>query len=297
MTENLNHCPACGNGSSLPWMECTDYTVSREKFRLNQCTRCNLIYTNPRPDTMGISKYYQSEEYISHSNTNKGLINKLYRSIREITRSGKIKRIEQLVPQRGKLLDYGCGTGEFLATAKSKGWVTEGIEPEISAREQALQNHGLNIKTPAQIVEFQNDEFDVITLWHVLEHVHDLHDTLSQFHRILNKNGYLVIAVPNVESTDAQSYKEFWAAYDVPRHLYHFSMDSLSQLMDSHHFSLVSTGKLFFDPFYISMLSEKYKSGSINYLNAFMKGLQTTLKGRKNIRANSSLVYVFHKKV
>jgi 2-polyprenyl-3-methyl-5-hydroxy-6-metoxy-1,4-benzoquinol methylase len=223
-------------------------------------------------------------------------MNRVYQWARKRAIQQKLEWINSFGIKNRQLLDYGCGTGEFLAAAKHNGWQVEGLEPDESARAQAIENHQLMVSAPEKLNELNSNKFGLISLWHVLEHVHALRSTVAHFHRCLSDGGIVVIAVPNHTAYDATKYKEFWAAYDVPRHLYHFSIDSVSNLMEKEGFEIMSIRPLFFDPFYITLLSDKYKNGKSNYINAVFVGIMTTIKGKLDIRANSSLLYVIRKK-
>lgn len=266
-----------------------------EIFTLVKCAACSFIFTNPRPGAEEIGKYYQSEEYISHTNSSKGLQNKLYQAARKFAIRGKLKLINTLVAGEKDLLDYGCGTGEFLAAAKANGWNVRGMEPDPGARKQAQENHKLQVDSPGQLRTLADASLNVVTLWHVLEHVHLLQETMAHFSRILKPGGYLVIAVPNADSNDAKAYGAAWAAYDVPRHLYHFTLPVMEKLAAQHEFKMQSVKGMFFDPFYISLLSEKYKYGGVNPLRAGWNGLLTNLKGSSDVKKHSSLLYIFRK--
>jgi 2-polyprenyl-3-methyl-5-hydroxy-6-metoxy-1,4-benzoquinol methylase len=295
MTELLTSCPVCGGSGFTNYLECTDYTVSKESFRLQACTSCGFVFTNPRPAAADIGVYYKSEDYISHTNSKKGLFNSVYQMARKNAIQTKLNLLDKYSPASKTLLDYGCGTGEFLNQAHLNGWNVKGIEPDPEARGMAISNYHLDVKDPSLLNTFKDGEFKAITLWHVLEHVHDLNETIVQFARILSNDGILVIAVPNHMSFDAKEYGEYWAGYDVPRHLYHFTKTSIEMLMKKHGLKVHEIKSLFFDPFYIALLSEKYKNGASNPLKAAWIGLQTTLKGRSDIEANSSLIYIIKK--
>jgi ubiquinone/menaquinone biosynthesis C-methylase UbiE len=262
---------------------------------LNKCSGCGFIFTNPRPNQQEIAKYYQSEEYISHTNSSKGIQNKLYKIARSMAIKSKLKLINSLSVTDKVLLDYGCGTGEFLAAAKNNGWAAQGMEPDPGARQQGINNHQLNVSSPDDLHLIPDNSINVITLWHVLEHVHLLKETLKAFNTILKSNGYLIIAVPNADSNDAVVYSNAWAAYDVPRHLYHFTLPVMKRLMTDHGFSLQSAKGMFFDPFYISLLSEKYKKGTVNPISAMWNGAMTNLKGASDVQKHSSLLYILRK--
>jgi 2-polyprenyl-3-methyl-5-hydroxy-6-metoxy-1,4-benzoquinol methylase len=292
--EELKNCPVCQNNTFEEFLKVQDFTVSQEKFSIQECKNCGFKFTNPRPESSQIGEYYKAESYISHTNTSKGFISKLYHSVRKYTLKGKLNLINSLIPQKGKLLDVGCGTGMFLNICRENGWKVNGIEPDSGARQIAEEINKATIKTEI-LSSFQNDTFDIITMWHVLEHVHLLNETVDWLKERLSEKGYLIIAVPNHESKDAEIYQENWAAYDVPRHLYHFSQESIKQLFEQKGFSLKETLPMKFDSFYVSMLSTKYQSGNINYVKAFMNGLKSNLSAGNNQGNYSSLIYIFKK--
>ncbi len=292
--KTITNCPVCKSDSFSPFLTCKDYTVSQQNFGIVSCTKCNFKFTNPRPEDEKLGEYYKSEDYISHSNTSKGIISKLYKSVRNYTLNKKLKLISSFV-SRGTILDYGCGTGMFLKVCQDNGWKSYGMEPDEGARKIAA-DLGLNTFSDKERIQtyIGTQTFDIITLWHVLEHVTDLDETLTFFKGKLNQNGALVIAVPNYTSYDAKHYKEYWAAYDVPRHLYHFEIETIQKLLSPYGFKLVETKPMKFDSFYVSMLSEKYKSGSIKYFSAFLTGLKSNLKA-KEVKDYSSVIYIFKK--
>ena len=289
----IDQCPVCDSATYHEFLKCKDFTVSGEIFTLVKCQQCSFVYTNPRPNDERLGDYYKSETYISHTDTKKGLISKLYHFVRSYTIRGKITLISKFF-SNGRILDYGCGTGAFLKACQESGWKAVGIEPDPGARSIAMLS-GVKVEPRIDLlsrVDLQ-DKFDVISLWHVLEHVTDLSGTLKFFKENLDPKGKLIIAVPNYESFDAKNYGEFWAAYDVPRHLYHFSKVTMSDLMHRFGFELTEIKPMKFDGFYVSMLSEKYKNGKINYLKAFTVGWMSNLKGRGRTQNYSSLIYIF----
>ena len=291
----INKCLVCGSNQFEPFLQSKDYTVSQETFSIVSCKSCGFKFTNPRPDNSVLGNYYKAESYVSHTNSKKGVVNKLYHIVRNHTLKKKIRLISSYV-SRGTILDYGCGTGMFLGACKNAGWETFGMEPDDDARKIASQQN-LNlfsdkIKIQIHVAEKQ---FDAITLWHVLEHVTDMPETLAFFKQKLKPNGVLIIAVPNHVSYDAQYYKEHWAAYDVPRHLHHFDLKSMKALLENAGFQLLETKPMKFDSFYVSMLSEKYKTGSVNLVKAFITGLRSNMKA-KDTSSYSSTIYIFKHK-
>jgi SAM-dependent methyltransferase len=259
--ERLENCPVCGSSNFRDKLQVQDKSVSQEMFTIVQCQNCEFQFTNPRPDAAHIGKYYESDAYVSHNSGAQGLINQVYKLARVFTVRRKVALITKLNGGRaGRLLDYGCGTGHFLAGAKGGGWQVAGLEPNDRARQEATERVGQPIQEPAALAELASGSFDVITLWHVLEHVHTLNETLDQLIRVLGKGGKLLIAVPNVESLDAQHYRQDWAAYDVPRHLYHFSPSTMKRLLAEHGLAVRQTLPLALDAYYVSMLSERNRS-------------------------------------
>ncbi|MFD1870862.1 methyltransferase domain-containing protein [Hymenobacter bucti] len=259
--ELLERCPVCGGTDLRAKLQVQDKSVSQETFTIVQCQACGFQFTNPRPDATSIGPYYESAAYVSHNSGAQGLINQVYKVARFFTVRRKVALITKLNGgQPGRLLDYGCGTGHFLAGAQKARWWVAGLEPNDLARADAAARTHEPIGRPTDLTGIPAGSFDVITLWHVLEHVHTLNETLEQLIRVLGKGGKLLIAVPNVESLDAQHYRQDWAAYDVPRHLYHFSPASMRRLLSRHGLTVRQTLPLALDAYYVSMLSEKHRS-------------------------------------
>lgn len=288
----IEKCIVCGSNQFEPFLVCKDYTVSKDNFNIVSCKGCGFKFTNPRPSDLVLGDYYKAEEYVSHTNTKKGIVNKLYHIVRNYTLKKKIQLVSSYV-SRGTILDYGCGTGMFLSVCKSEGWTVVGMEPDDNARKIATDQDLSVMANKDSLKSFVADkQVEAITLWHVLEHVTDMSETLAFFKTRLKKNGVLVIAVPNHVSYDAEYYKEFWAAYDVPRHLHHFDLKSMKSLLENTGFKLIETKPMKFDSFYVSMLSEKYKAGSVNLIKAFWIGLISNLKA-KDSSSYSSTIYIF----
>lgn len=292
MYEKLENCPSCAHPKFNNYLICKDYSVSGESFALVKCANCELVFTNPRPSKKELSKYYSSDQYISHTNKSNTLVNLIYKIIRHFTLWRKVKLIKKY-SRTGTILDYGCGTGHFLQSCKSAGFATTGVEPDMNARNQAKQRTGTSVIENVEDIP-KTEKFDVITAWHVIEHVSDLRETLKHLRKHLTKDGCMIIAVPNVLSLDAAHYKEYWAAYDVPRHLYHFSPQAFKKLIKRAKLKLVDTRPMKFDAFYVSMLSEKYQHGRNNYWRAFLCGLKSN-KSAVATGNYSSLIYILTK--
>jgi 2-polyprenyl-3-methyl-5-hydroxy-6-metoxy-1,4-benzoquinol methylase len=290
--ERLEKCPVCGKTEFRNKLVVEDKSVSKESFAIVQCTACGFQFTNPRPDPASIGRYYESDAYVSHNSAAAGLINQAYKVARFFTMRRKVGLLNKVAPRKGNVLDYGCGTGHFLAACQSNGWKVQGLEPNARAREEAAQRVGQPITTD-NLGSFEADSFDAITLWHVLEHIHDLNDTLRQLISLLKPDGTLLIAVPNVDSPDAQHYRQDWAAYDVPRHLYHFSPKTLMQLLKKHKMVVRDTLPLTLDAYYVSMLSEKNRAErGEGLLTVLRTGYQSNSQAARDQGNYSSLIYV-----
>ncbi|MCU0403761.1 MAG: class I SAM-dependent methyltransferase [Chitinophagaceae bacterium] len=289
-------CPVCSADNLRFAFNCKDHSISGETFSLWDCLNCTLRFTYPVPEEKFIGPYYKAEHYISHTDTSKGLINKLYRIARRFTLSEKRRFVQrQTNLASGKLLDVGTGIGAFLHEMESSGWQTIGTEPEFEARNNAYKLFKLKVYEPSQLFEFSHQSFDAITLWHVLEHIYNLEGYMQQFAKLLKPKGLLFIAVPNFKSYDAGFYKDYWAAYDVPRHLYHFSPASMQVLASRNGFRIIKRKAMWLDSFYISLLSEQYKHGRSRYISGFMRGSISFLNAVFSRTRCSSLIYVLKK--
>jgi 2-polyprenyl-3-methyl-5-hydroxy-6-metoxy-1,4-benzoquinol methylase len=289
---HYSHCPVCKSSEINPLLTVKDFTVSGEEFVVWQCTPCTLRFTQNVPDVQTIGKYYKAEDYISHTNTSKGLVNQLYLKVRKFTLEQKAQLIIDETSQKtGALLDVGAGTGAFLKTAQQKGWNVTGLEPDESARILASSLHQIELKNSDELFDLPASSFDAITM----EHVHDLHEYIKQLRTLLKPKGRLFIAVPNYQASEANAFGPFWAAYDVPRHLYHFTPKSIEVLIKQHGLSLHSKKPMWFDSFYISMLSNKYHSGNTKLFHSFFTGLVSNIKAAINNDRCSSLIYIIGK--
>lgn len=289
-------CPVCKSEAIEPELKAIDHTVSKEEFSVWHCNNCTARFTQDVPAQNDIGEYYASADYISHSDTKEGIINTLYHQVRKQTLASKRKLVSgQTGLTRGAILDIGCGTGAFLSTMKNAGWTITGLEPDAAARVKAVELYGVNPLESDKLFELVPASYNAITMWHVLEHVHQLHEYISQIETLLTEKGRLFIAVPNYTSKDADVYGEHWAAYDVPRHLYHFSPQSMEELLKAHNLKLITCKPMWFDSFYVSMLSEKYKNGKGNILKAVINGFLSNLKALGNPKKCSSVIYVICK--
>lgn len=284
-------CPVCKNQSIHQVLEVKDFTVSNELFPIMECNGCGLRFTQNIPCETAIQQYYQSSNYISHSNSKKGIINRLYHFARTFTMMSKEALVKKATGRSvGMLLDVGSGTGTFVHTMAVAGWNVVGVEPDAAARAFAFKKYNSDIYPAEELFMLPESTYDAITMWHVLEHVHRLDEYITQLKKILAPGGKLIIAVPNYKSKDAHIYKEQWASYDVPRHLYHFSPQSMRKLMEQHGLKVITTKPMWLDSFYISMLSERNQKGNI--LRALWNGTMSNFNALFNKEKSSSLVYV-----
>ncbi len=270
--------------------------MSQEPFQLVSCPGCGAVFTTPRPDQNSIGAYYKSEDYISHTNSSRSFQDKLYQLVRKRALRTKHKLISSYRPN-GRLLDVGCGTGHFLGYMKSKGYLATGMEPDPHARQQAVADHSLDVLPSLDLVP-SNEQFQVVTMWHVLEHVPDIRRTFKKLYSLMSDGGYLFIAVPDHESWDAHHYGSDWAAYDVPRHLNHFRRKDLDRLFREHGFEQLATKPMWFDAFYIAMLSERYKGRGpmLALFKGLCFGLWSNLHAAFSDRPTSSTLYVAQKR-
>jgi len=268
-----------------------DHSVSKEEFELKVNEEFGFLETIPQPSKENLSRYYESEDYISHTDTKRNLFEKVYHLVRSISLKRKLKLINRLSKDSKRLLDVGCGTGDFLLTAKNNGWDIKGIEPNPQAREIANSKTKNAVSNIEGLLDLEKHSFDVITLWHVLEHLPNLEEHIQLFQSLLKPNGRLIIAVPNFKSYDATYYKSFWAAYDVPRHLWHFSKTSISKLFSKYDMEVEDTLPMKFDAFYVSLLSQKHKTGKMNPILSFWIGWRSNVKALSS-KEYSSLIYV-----
>lgn len=292
---HLIACPVCNANDIRLWNNVRDHSVTNEQFPVFECGRCSVRFTQNPPCVTAMARYYQAQHYVSHNETREGLINYLFHRVRSITLLQKRKWVQRYTrKQAGMHLDYGAGTGAFVHHMELAGWNSIGMEPDTGARERALQLYNVPVFDANEDAIILPGTYNAITLWHVLEHVHSLHETLERLKNALAPGGCLFIAVPNYTAADAQHYGVNWAAYDVPRHLYHFSPASMQQLLQQHELQIIALQPMWFDSFYVSMLSEKYRGGSM--LKAIWQGLRSNLRALANPALCSSVVYIATRK-
>ncbi|MBU0942797.1 MAG: class I SAM-dependent methyltransferase [Bacteroidetes bacterium] len=269
-----------------------DHSVSKETFDLYHDTNLDMLVTSPQPSLENLGRYYESEDYISHTDNKRSLFEKAYHFVKGIALKNKLELINREQITKGSILDIGAGTGDFLSVAKNDGWNTTGIEPSERAKAIAI---GKGISFVSNTTDLADSSFDVITMWHVLEHVPDLDFQIKELKRLLRPSGTLIVAVPNFKSFDAKHYGAFWAAYDVPIHFWHFSKNAIKLLFEKEQMVLKTVLPMKFDSFYVSLLSEKYKNGKMNFVKAFLIGLQSNWKGSSNQEYSSHIYVIKHK--
>lgn len=264
-----------------------DYMLTGESFSIIKREGQSYLETENLPENL--DKYYESDAYLSHQKTAKTFFEKIYQIVKSLNLKLKFKYIK-VSKTDFKLLDIGAGTGDFLAYAKSKNLKVLGVEPNPNARQIAAEK---NLKVYADLKEIENKKFDAISLWHVLEHIPNLKESLEKIDQLLNDGGQLIIAVPNYKSWDAKKYAEFWAAYDVPRHIWHFDRKAMQDLFPAH-IKLKKTKPMCFDAFYVSMLSEKYKHGKVKWISAILNASYSNFKAIFT-KEYSSIIYIYQK--
>ncbi len=289
-------CPQCSSEDITLLFRCTDYFTSKKIFPVFRCTACGFTFTQDSPEESEIGMYYESEDYISHTDMAKGFSNKLYRIARKIMLTRKRDLVEKITTlQTGRILDIGSGTGYFASAMKESGWEVKGIEINEKARNFASSHFDLDVISPNDMPLLKTNSYDCITLWHVLEHFHDPVKYLSEIKRILKPRSACIVALPNFDSFDAKYYKSAWAAWDVPRHLWHFNPSTFRVLAEKEGFSFEKITTLPFDVFYISQLSEKYKGGLMGFLKGISKASVFSCLALFKKERTSSLIYTLRK--
>ena len=295
MGEIITSCPVCTKGIFSEYLKVNDHFLSREEFVIQECNNCGFRFVNPRPGPEEIGPYYQSEEYISHGAKKQDLMSRVYRLARIFSIRTKFGIVKKYC-RSGKILDIGCGTGEFLGYCRKQGYEVSGVEPNERARSFAESENKIPVAEQLKAYKEKQGSYACITMWHVLEHVHELNLTMESIRELLAPDGVFIAAVPNCNSWDASKYGAYWAAYDVPRHLYHFTSKTLNDLASRNGFEVVKILPQKMDAYYVSMLSEKYLNGKVNYLKALFYGLWSNFSAKKEERGNSSLIFVLKRK-
>jgi 2-polyprenyl-3-methyl-5-hydroxy-6-metoxy-1,4-benzoquinol methylase len=304
MTENYMEnipCAVCGETQSSTYYEQVHNRLNLgEMFTIATCNKCGFKYLNPRPTIDSISQYYDVEEYHPHKISEESIIDKIYLKVRDINIKTKKKLLNKLSPNNKTLLDVGCGTGEFIEAMQINGWTVAGMETAKEARDTA-QKSDINIYDDLSKIK---NQFNTITMWHVLEHIHDIPHLMNNLKRLLTDDGFLVIAVPNIDSIDARFYKKNWIALDTPRHLYHFTPKDIVSLMNKFNFEVIQIrNNLYFDVWYNALLSAQHQSKVENrnttILDLFLAaviGKLSFLNGLINPLKASSPIYIVKKK-
>ena len=286
--KHLDHSPI-DNSELTPYLSCTDHSISKESFDLFLDSNNDFLVTRPLPEGESISKYYESDQYISHTDNSSSLMDRVYQWVRSYTLKQKLQLINSFKTKEKSILDVGAGTGDFLNACQKNGWKIDGVEPNKGAKTIAESKLGSALYS--DLANLKDMKYDVISLWHVLEHVPDLNNTMVKLQELLDANGRVIIAVPNHKSHDASYYKNFWAAYDVPRHCWHFSQSSMHTLCRKFGLEVERILPMKFDAYYVSLLSEKYRTGRMNPLRAFLRGFISNYKAKRTSEY-SSLIYV-----
>ncbi len=291
VTMNKHFCPSCGSKNISTLFETQDFFLTNEIFTLLHCEDCKLNYTNPIPSNL--DKYYETTEYLSHDTKNNGIVGKVYNYLRSWNLKHKYKIVTKYI-KKGKLLDIGCGTGELLYHFKSNGWAVKGVEPSNKARELAINNYKLDVLNLPQLKNLTQEKFDVVSMWHVLEHVPDISNRLAIFSQLIKDDGIGIIAVPNFNAPDSKYYGKIWAALDVPRHLFHFTKESLRIILAKNNLKIIESHPMKLDAFYVSLLSEKYLHHKLVWIRAAIRGLLSNIKAKKD-NNYSSMIFVVKK--
>lgn len=295
----IKECPLCSSREVEKRMVCRDHYATGEEFAVVQCSACGFVFTAGVPDEAGMDRYYDTPGYISHSDTKKGIVNRLYHYVRGQMLDKKYHIIlhDTRKLTGGTILDVGAGTGYFPAAMKAAGWKVSAVERNVKARAFMQNTFGISAEDSLYSGNLPEKGFDCITLWHVLEHLPDLHRVMERLGSLLKDDGTMVVAVPNCMSWDARHYGAMWAAYDVPRHLWHFTPDTLGRLAGMHGFEVKTVRPMPFDGFYVSMLSEKYKGSALPFVGGMMRGTQALLAASGHKERSSSLIYTLKRKI
>ena len=300
MLETLSNCPVCNGKHFDPFLDVQDHSVSHGTFHIVKCKKCGFLFTNPRPGEESIASFYDSSAYLSHHDEADSLMSKVYNQVRKLAVKSKLDLIRKYDQHPEKqILDIGCGTGFFVKSCLDQNWQAMGTEPDKDARTEAQKRSGAPVYASIFEPDLEKKTYTSITMWHVLEHIHRLEETMSWLYQHLAPKGTLFIAVPNPQSYDSQVFGKHWAAYDVPRHLYHFTKDTMEKLLQHYNFAITDLKCMVFDSYYVSLLSNQYKNKSGRILSSILTGTLSNIKGFGTNPHNtntSSIIYIAHKK-
>lgn len=286
---NFKKCPICSESQILPLLRTSDFFFTNEEFSLTKCSSCGFVFTNPIPDVDKIGHYYETDKYLSHNSASSGFIGSIYKKVREINLQNKYTIIKKYKSE-GNIIDIGSGTGEFLNYLKLKLWITKGIEPSNNARKFAIENYDLDVDDEKALNEIESATFDVVTMWHVLEHVYNLEDRIKTIVRLLKADGIAIIAIPMIDSPDSVKFGKYWAGLDVPRHLYHFSADTFKLLAQKFNLEIIDKYPMKFDALYVSWLSHQAMKHSMPLVKGVFDGIKSNIKANKS--NYSSMIFV-----
>lgn len=296
--KDLKLCPLCGASGQIPYAQCKDFTISNESFYLLKCPSCNIVYTLDPPSESDTKRYDKLDLKLRLGDSPRGLTGRLYYHIRNLMLIRKAHIVEkQAYRTSGSLLNYGAKTGYFSSRMERRGWEVTSVEKYLEERLFSLEMFHHRMIDLSEMESLHSETFDVITLWHVFEHSYHPGELLDRFHELLRPGGILIMSCPNINSIDAKYYGPYWAAYDVPRHLWHFEPGSICNLALKHGFTLMHRERLPFDSFYISILSEQHLGHKQAFIRGMMKGFHSWLLSSSRRDLSSSLVYVFRKRL
>jgi 2-polyprenyl-3-methyl-5-hydroxy-6-metoxy-1,4-benzoquinol methylase len=284
-------CPLCGSPKTRFAFSCPDHLVTGEEFPLHQCNDCQFLYSGRLPSEADAQKYYDSPSYTPHATDRKNLMMRTIGFCRTFIRQ-PIKRtwVRKWSKKRmGTLIDIGSGTGEFAVFMQKSGWAVTCIEPNQDAR-NFCASQGLTVFDTDRVPTLPDHSFNVVTLWHVLEHVYDIHGTMQTIRRLLQPDGTAFIALPNYSSKEASWYGRMWTGYEMPRHPSHFSPATFAHLASMYDMEIVALRPFVLDAFYLSILSEQHRKGW--FISALFHGLASAIVGLLQPKLASSVLYV-----
>ena len=293
----IKACPLCGGTHLERALTCVDHYASGEMFHLCRCRDCGFLFTQDFPVEAEIGRYYETPDYISHTDTRKGAMNSVYHWVRNYMLGRKARLVlREAHRKEGSLLDLGTGNGYFADVMQRRGLQVDAVYKSAQARAFAKEHFNLDVKPHTALKDFAPGSFDVITLWHVMEHLEPLNETWETLHSLLTEKGVLIVAVPNCASFDAKKYGAYWADYDVPRHLWHFKKVTIQKVGSKHGFIMAERHPMPFDAFYVSMLTEKHMRHSCTFLRGMVTGTLAWFSALVKKERSSSMIYVFRKK-